>query len=116
MREKLGKCPIPVWLFAVVTAVYCESLLHLWTMKSFDPGRFAAVLAFALGFGGILGLMLSFIGGKKWGKWVSAGLMTLVTIVYIVEYFVNDAYMCYMPLATLLSGAQIGRASCRERV
>ena len=106
MREKLGKCPIPVWLFAVVTAVYCESLLHLWTMKSFDPGRFAAVLAFALGFGGILGLMLSFIGGKKWGKWVSAGLMTLVTIVYIVEYFVNDAYMCYMPLATLLSGAQ----------
>ena len=106
MREKLGKCPIPVWLFAVVTAVYCESLLHFWTMKSFDPGRFAAVLAFALGFGGILGLMLSFIGGKKWGKWVSAGLMTLVTIVYIVEYFVNDAYMCYMPLATLLSGAQ----------
>ena len=62
MREKLGKCPIPVWLFAVVTAVYCESLLHLWTMKSFDPGRFAAVLAFALGFGGILGLILSFIG------------------------------------------------------
>ncbi|MDO5544433.1 MAG: LTA synthase family protein [Eubacteriales bacterium] len=105
-KEKLGKYPIPVWLFAVVTVLYCESLLHLWTMESFSAGRFAAVLAFALGFGGILGLILSFLGGRKWSKWISAGLMTLLTIVYIVEYFVNDAYMCYMPLATLLSGAQ----------
>ena len=106
MREKLGKYPIPAWLFAVVTVLYCESLLHLWTMKSFSTGRFAAVLAFALGFGGILGLILSFIGEKKWGKWVGTGLMTLLTVFYIVEYFVNDAYMCYMPLATLLGGAQ----------
>ena len=106
MREKLGKYPIPAWLFAVVTVLYCESLLHLWTMKSFSAGRFAAVLAFALGFGGILGLILSLIGEKKWGKWVGTGLMTLLTVFYIVEYFVNDAYMCYMPLATLLGGAQ----------
>ena len=28
-KEKLGHCPIPAWLFAVVTVVYCESLLHL---------------------------------------------------------------------------------------
>lgn len=106
MREKLGKCPIPVWLFAAVTVVYCESLLHLWTIKTFSAGRFAAVAFFALGFGGILGLLLSFLGGKKWGKWVSTGLLTLLTVYYIVQYFVNDAYMCYMPLATLLGGAQ----------
>ena len=106
MRAKLGKYPIPSWLFGVVTAVYCESLLHLWTMKSYSAGRFAAVLFFALAFGGILGLVVSFIGGKKWGKWVSVGLMTLLTVYYIVQYFVNDAYMCYMPIGMLLGGAQ----------
>ena len=106
MREKLGKYPIPAWLFAMATVVYCESLLHAWTMESFFVGRMMAVLAFALGFGGILGLLLSFIGHKKWGKWVCTGIMAVLTVFYIVEYFVNDAYMSFMPLGTLLGGAK----------
>ena len=105
-KEKLGKYPIPAWLFAIVTIVYCESLLHLWTMKSYSAERFAAVLFFALAFGGILGLLFCFIGKKMWGKWVSTGVMTVLTVYYIVQYFVNDAYMCYMPIAMLLGGAQ----------
>ena len=105
-KEKLGKYPIPAWLFAVVTVVYCESLLHLWTMTDFSAGRFAAVLAFALGFGGILGQIFSFLGHKGWGKWVCTGGMAVLTILYIVEYFVNDAYMSFMPMGTLLGGAK----------
>ena len=105
-REKLGHCPIPAWLFAVVTVVYCESLLHLWTMEVFSAGRFAAVLCFALGFGGLLGQVFSFLGRKNWGKWVCTGVMALLTVLYIVEYFVNDAYMSYMQLGTLLGGAK----------
>ena len=66
-KEKLGKCPIPAWLFAVVTVLYCESLLHLWTTKIFAAGRFAAVLAFAMGFGGVIGLVFSYIREKRWG-------------------------------------------------
>lgn len=106
MREKLGKYPIPAWLFGAVTVVYCESLLHLWTMEEFSPGRFAAVLAFALGFGGIIGLIFSFLGRKPWGKWVCTGVMAVLTVFYIVEYFVNDAYMSFMPIGTLLGGAK----------
>ena len=106
LKEKLGRCPIPAWLFAVVTVVYCESLLHLWTMEAFSAGRFAAVLCFALGFGGLLGQVFSFLGRKNWGKWVCTGVMALLTVLYIVEYFVNDAYMSYMQLGTLLGGAK----------
>lgn len=106
LKEKLGHCPIPAWLFAVVTVVYCESLLHLWTMEGFSAGRFAAVLCFALGFGGLLGQVFSFLGRKNWGKWVCTGVMALLTVLYIVEYFVNDAYMSYMQLGTLLGGAK----------
>ena len=105
-KEKLGKYPIPAWLFAIVTVVYCESLLHLWTMETFSAGRFAAVVAFALGFGGILGQIFSFLGQKTWGKWVCTGVMALLTVFYIVEYFVNDAYMSFMQLGTLLGGAK----------
>ena len=80
MREKLGKCPIPVWLFAVATALWCESLLHFWTVDSVNIPRYLTVLCFCVGFGGVLGLIFSFFGGKKWGKWVSAGIIALVTV------------------------------------
>ena len=105
-KEKLGKYPIPAWLFAVVTVIYCESLLHLWTMETFFVGRFAAVLAFAVGFGGLIGQIFSFLGGKRWGKWVCTAAMALLTVLYIVEYFVNDAYMSFMALGTLFGGAK----------
>ena len=105
-NEKLGKCPIPGWLFSVVTVLWCESLLHFWTAGSFQIPRYLTVICFGLGFGGILGLIFSFFGGKKWGKWVSAGVMALVTVLYTVEYFVTDAYVSFMGLGTLLGGAK----------
>ena len=105
-NEKLGKCPIPGWLFSVVTVLWCESLLHFWTAGSFQIPRYLTVICFGLGFGGILGLIFSFFGGKKWGKWVSAGVMALVTVLYTVEYFVTDASVSFMGLGTLLGGAK----------
>lgn len=98
--------PISGWLYAVVTLVYCETLLHLWVAEEVVPGRFAAVLAFALGFGGLLGQIASFLSHRRWGKWVVTGLVGLVSVLYIVEFFVNDAYMSFMPMGTLLGGAK----------
>ena len=104
--RKINKYPIPGWLAAMITVLYCETLLHLWTTDTVSIGRFAAVLAVALGFGGVLGQIVSFIGHKNWGKWVTVALLTVVSVFYIVEYFVNDAYMTYMPMGTLLGGAK----------
>lgn len=106
IQQKLFSIPIPAWLFAMVTVLYCETLLHLWVTEEFSFGRFAAVLAFAVGFGGILAQIVSFLGHKTWGKWVSVGLVTLVAALYIVEYFVSDAYVTFMDLGTLLNGAK----------
>lgn len=106
IQQKLFSFPIPAWLFAMVTVLYCETLLHLWVTEEFSFGRFAAVLAFAVGFGGILAQIVSFLGHKTWGKWVSVGLVTLVAVLYIVEYFVSDAYVTFMDLGTLLNGAK----------
>lgn len=106
IREKLGKLPVPGWLFTIFAVVYCEVLLHLWITQDVSAGRFAAVLAFALGFGGILGQIVSFIGHKTWGKWVTVALVGIVTVFYIVEYFCNDAYQTFMGIGTLLGGAK----------
>lgn len=106
IREKFGKLPFPGWLFAIVTVLYCETLLHLWTMEEFFAGRFAAVLAFAVCFGCILGQIVSFIGHRPWGKWTAVALMAIVSVFYIVEYFVSDAYVTFMPMGTLLGGAK----------
>ncbi len=105
-KKIFGNCPVSGWLYAIVTVVYCEMLLHLWVGEELIPGRFAAVLAFALGFGGLLGQIASFLGHKKWGKWVITALVGLVSVLYIVEFFVNDAYMSFMPMGTLLGGAK----------
>lgn len=106
IKEKLGKYPIPSWAFALGTVLYCEIVFYLWTAEAFCAGRFAAVLAFALGFGALLGQIVSFFGHKKWGKWVSVALMALISVLYIVEYFVSDAYVTFMPLGTLFGGAK----------
>ena len=105
-KTVFGSLPVSGWLYAVATVVYCEILLHFWVAEEVVPGRFAAVLAFSLGFGGLLGQIASFLGHKKWGKWVSTALVGLVSVLYIVEFFVNDAYMSFMPMGTLLGGAK----------
>lgn len=105
-KKVLQSIPVPGWLFTLVTVVYCEVLLHLWTMDGFSFGRFAAVVLFALGFGGLLGQIAGFIGHKKWGKWITVALAAVVSVLYIVEYFVNDAYRSFMPMRMLLGGAK----------
>ncbi|HAL88688.1 MAG TPA: hypothetical protein DCO69_06150, partial [Clostridiales bacterium] len=52
-----------------------------------------------------IGQVFTFLGQKTWGKWVCVGVMALVTVVYIVEYFCNDAYMAFMQPGMLLGGA-----------
>ena len=106
LKSRIGNVPVPGWLFTLAAVAYCEILLHLWTADAFLPGRFAAVVLFSLGFGGLLGQIACFIGHKKWGKWVTFALVTAVSVLYIVEYFVNDAYQGFMPMGTLLGGAK----------
>ena len=106
LKEKLGKLPIPGWLYTILLVVYCETLLHFWICEEFSAARFAAILAFALGFGGVLAQLVSFIGHKRWGKWVTVAVTFLVAAFYLVEFFVSESFMSFMPVGTLLGGAK----------
>ena len=107
MKKKIQvkQVPIPAWLFTVFTMVYCETLMHLWINQEFAAGRFAAVLVFALGFGLLLSQITSFLGHKRWGKWVSLILVFLVVVFFLVEYFVAATYQTFMDVGTLLNSA-----------
>lgn len=104
-KEKLGRFPFPEWLFLALMVVYHEVILHLWVAESFHWGRLVAVMAFGLGFGGIFGFLVSLIPSRRVAKWTAVAGSLALTVLWLTEYFVSDAYQTFMPLKLILGGA-----------
>lgn len=98
------RLPIPGWLFVALMVVFLELMVHIWTVETIVWGRLATVTAFAAAFGAVLALLISFLPPTA-GKWTALAVSLILTVVYMVEYFVNDSYMCFMPLTTVIAGA-----------
>ena len=105
IKEKIEKYPFPAWLFVALTVLYNELMLHIWTMEQFLFGRFLAVAAFALGLGGALAFLTSLLPKPKAAKWLAVALAGIVTVFWLVEYFVSDAYQVFMTPGLILGGA-----------
>ena len=106
MKQKNRKDPIPFygWAFVVVMVLYSEVMLHLWITDGLDLGRIAAVIAFALGFGSVLGFVTGLFSWR-WSKWVAMAISAAVTVVMLMEYFISDAYRVFMTPGTVINGA-----------
>ncbi len=104
IREKFGTVALPGWLFAACNVLFNELMLHIWVTDGIHFGRLLAVALFALGFGGVLALITSLIPGKA-AKWVAVGLGAAVSVFWVTEYFISDAYQVFMTPATIIGGA-----------
>lgn len=104
IKEMFGKIPVPAWAFTALMVLYNELMLHFWITEELRLGRLAAVAAFALGLGLVLGLVTSCLPEKA-GKWAAVILSFAVTVVMLVEFFVSDAYQVFMTPETIISGA-----------
>ena len=104
IKGKFFSMPFPAWALPVFTAVYAEWMLQLWTAESFQPGRLAAVTLFALGFGGVLGLIPALLPEKA-AKWMAVALSLAIGVLWLTEYFISDAYRVFMDPGTIFSGA-----------
>ena len=104
IKEMFGRIPVPAWAFTALMVLYNELMLHFWIAEELRPGRLAAVAAFALGLGLVLGLVTSFLPEKA-GKWAAVLLSFAVTAVMLLEFFVSDAYQVFMTPETIISGA-----------
>ena len=96
--------PLPGWLLIAVTVVFCELILHCWISDTLNPGRVAVIAAFALGCGGLLGLILSHLP-KKTLKAVSISVSLLVVVLYMAEFILSETYQSFMTPQTMVAGA-----------
>lgn len=96
---------LPAWAFPMAMAVLHETAIHLWTMELWVFSRFMAVTLLALGFGALLGFLVSLIPSQAWAKGISLALSLAMTILWMTEYYISDAYGGFMTLGTVIGGA-----------
>lgn len=94
---------LPAWLFVSVMVVVYELFLHFGTMDSFVAARFGVILVFAIGFASALSFLISLFPARA-QKWISLILVLVLAILYIVQYFIHDAYQVFMNFAGILAG------------
>ena len=103
--QSLQKWTLSPGVFLMGTAVYQEWLLHFWITEELQWGRFAALTAFALALGCTLAFLVSWIPGPKAAKRTAVTLAALLGMVWLLEYFISDAYQVFMPPVTIFNGA-----------
>ncbi len=105
MYAKKKNFSFPSWLFLTGVVIYHEMMLHLWVADPLVWGRLAAVVLLGAGLGTAVSLLASLIPSEKWQKAIVMVLALLVTIFWLTEYFVYDAYRVFMTPKTILEGA-----------
>ena len=96
--------PLPGWLLVTGTVLYCELILHFWITETVDFGRLAVVAGFALGCGGLLGLICSHLP-RKLHKITAIAVSLLVVVLYVAEFILSETYQNFMTPQTMVAGA-----------
>lgn len=104
-KKQWKRFPVPAWLFVILVTVFDELVLHFWTMEGFVFSRIFVITLFALGFGGILALIASLFPNPKVNKGVAVGIGFVLAVLYLTEYFLQDAYRNFMTIDTIVGNA-----------
>ena len=107
MKRRVRKKNIkaPAWLFLTAMILVYEGFLYFGTMDSFVPQRLCTVMIFALGFGCALSLIVSLFPPKI-QKRITLVMVPILALLYIVQYFIHDAYQVFMTFGGVLGGAE----------
>ena len=103
-RNKKKTKTIPGWLYLSLMVVYHEVLLHLWTTPDGDLHRLAVVALFALTTGAAMAVITSLLPAKA-GKWIAVLGSIALTVLYMTEYFLENAFQLFMSLSVVAAGA-----------
>ncbi len=96
--------PLPACFFTPFMMLYAELLLHLWVAEETQPGNLLAIVFFALGIGGLLGLLTSILP-RQARKWTAVVLAFLIAVFYIAQFIMAETYQNFMTLETMIAGA-----------
>ena len=103
LKEIRNHISLPGWLFTALMVVFDEWMLHLWTNQTVLGPRLLVVTAFALAGGALLAFVTSLFPAKA-GKWIAVGVSTVLAVLYIAEYFINETFQNFMPFSMMLAG------------
>ncbi len=104
-KFKAKQWTFPSWLYLTLLVLYHEVMVHLWVAEGIHFGRLLSVILFSLGFGAAAGFLTSLVTSRKWNKVLVLALGLLVTVFWLMEYFVYDAYRVFMTPKTIVAGA-----------
>ena len=97
------KSPLPHMLFLPALLLYLELALFFCTTPAFSVTLWY-LTAFSVSVGTLLWLLCS-IGSEKVNHILTAVFSGILTLYFIVQYFIFQYFRMYMPIATITGGA-----------
>lgn len=104
--DKKKAVRVPFSGILLVLGVFYELLFQWWTAPSLSFGKLLPPLLFAAGMAMLPGLLVELVKPVKAKRWIVAVVGTLMTVVYLVEFYCLDAYHMYMTPAMIFRGAK----------
>ena len=111
--ERLHAAPralsLRAWLYTAVfplVVVYYECVFNLSTSKELFTWGTPMMVLFSIAYGLLAFLPVSFIRNRKASYIVTLSLIILLTIPYLVQYFVYSGFKSFYDITTMTSGAK----------
>lgn len=104
-HAQLNRHPVPFGLLPVVLAVIYEFLFRWWSGISVAPGSLLVPLCYCAAIGLIAGTIVELIPNEKGKRWLIGIFGLLATTIYLVEFYVLDAWHMFMTPAMIVQGA-----------
>lgn len=101
--------PLRSWLYIAVfplAIVYYECVFNLMTSNDLLSWGTKLMLLFSIAYGLLAFLLMSFIKSRRASRIVTTLLLILLTVPYLVEYFVYCGFKTFYDVVTMFSGAK----------
>ena len=104
-KKETKKISFPAWLYLAIMVPVYETFLYFGTVEEVLWKRYVVIAFFAMAIGTVLGLLISLLP-KKPQKITTVVVGALLALLYIVQYFIYDAYHVFMTFEGILNGAE----------
>lgn len=105
LKERLQKINIPAWAFMIFAVLYDEFILHIWTPGDLQFSRLITVLACALFFGVLFGLLTTIGTSARLSRILALLFSAGFAFFTVLEYFIQDSFKTFMVLADIFGNA-----------
>lgn len=93
--DKTPRSRLPAWAFVLLSVLFDELMLQIWTAQGFVFARAVCILAFTGSFAALCAFASAF-GAETMRRSVACVLTGLCAVFYLFEFFIDEAFMTFM--------------------